>query len=169
MNKTNRYCLVMLVLVALFLLMIPMSLAAQENKTDLSLRLLPGDFYHGLRAGEVKTVYIEVRNNGYRALTDIRFSSAVPENWKVNYRPERLAYLASGSSYTVDADIIPAEGAGKGDYTLNLVADALETRAATSVYLQVEGSSGYWLWVGVGIGVLVAAGFVVVFKRESRN
>jgi uncharacterized membrane protein len=169
MNKTNRYWLVMLVLAALVLLMIPTGLAAQENKTDLSLRLLPGDFYKGLQAGAVKTVYIEMRNNGYRALTDIRFSAAMPENWRVIYRPERLDYLAAGSSYTLDADIIPAEGAGRGDYTLNLIAEALETRAATSVYLQVEGGSGYWLWVGVGIAVLVATGFVVVFRREGRH
>jgi uncharacterized membrane protein len=169
MNKTNRYWLSMLVLSVLFLFLMPTSLAAQENKTDLNLRLLPGDFYQGLQPGAVKTVYLEVRNNGVRALTDIRFSAAIPENWKVIYRPERLAYLATGSSYTVDADIVPADGAGRGDYTINLIAEALETRAATSVFLQVEGGAGYWLWVGVGIAVLVATGFVVVFMRESRN
>lgn len=167
MKILKRYSLAVITLILLILLGLPASLEAQDVKTDLSLRVLPGDYFNGLQSGKLKTVYAEVRNMGLSTITDIHFKVSAPENWLVTFSPDSLAFLAPGSAHTVDVDIIPADG--KGNYTLNLIAESPETSAVASVYLQVEGGSGYWLWIGVAMAVAMVIGFILVFRRESRK
>lgn len=148
---------------------LPSVLAAQALKTDLSLRVLPGEYLSSLQPGQLKTVFIEVHNPGAGNLTDIRFRTIAPEKWQVTSRPDRLDLLVPGSSKIIDLDIIPAADSDKGSYTLNIIADALETSAGVSIYLQVEGGSGYWLWIGVGIAAAAVIGFILVFRKEGRK
>jgi uncharacterized membrane protein len=167
MKILKRYSLVAIVLILLVLICLPAGLEAQEVKTDLSLSVLPGDYFNGLQSGKSRTLYVEVRNTGLTNITDIRFKASAPENWLVTFQPDNLAALAPGNNRLVDVDIIPADG--RGNYTLNLIAEALETSAAASVYLQVEGGSGYWLWIGVAMAVAMVMGFILVFRRESKK
>ena len=146
----------------------PVWLLAQVDKTDLSLRLIPGDYYSGIEPGKKKTVFIEVRNNSSRTLKHIQFDADKPKGWSVAFRPDSLEMLVSGSSTTVDAEIVPASTAGRGDFTIAFIAEADETRTATSLFLRVEGGSPFWIWVGAGIAVLVVTGFIIVFLRSGR-
>ena len=150
------------------LLVSPVWLSAQVDKTDLSLRLIPGDYYSGIEAGKRKTVFIEVSNNSNKTLNHIRFDADKPEGWSIAFRPDSLEMLASGGSTTIDAEILPSSTAGRGDVTIAFIAEADETRTATSLFLRVEGGSPFWIWVGAGIAFLVVIGFIIVFLRSGR-
>jgi uncharacterized membrane protein len=169
MKMMKKYILIGLVLSLVIFICLPTIIAAQTLKTDLSLRVLPGEYLGSLRPGQLKTVFIEVGNPGAGNLTDILFRAAVPENWQVTFRPDRLDLLVPGSSKIIDLDIIPAADSDKGSYTLNIIADALETSAGVSIFVQVEGGSGYWLWIGVGIAAAAVIGFILVFRKEGRK
>ena len=147
----------------------PTMLLAQEAKVDLSLRMLPEYYYKEVIPGEDNTLFMEVRNNGDKEITNIRFDSDKPEGWVVDFKPGSIDYLGAGSSQTIDVKVIPGRDTGRGEYNLTIIAEANETRAATSTMLRVENGSSFWLWVGLGVGALVIAGFIVIFLRFGRQ
>lgn len=147
----------------------PTMLLAQEAKVDLSLRMLPEYYYKEVVSGEDNALFMEVRNNGDKEVTNIRFDSDKPEGWVVDFKPGSIDYLGAGSSQTIDVKVIPGRDTGRGEYNLTIIAEANETRAATSTMLRVENGSSFWLWVGLGVVALVIVGFIVIFLRFGRQ
>ena len=147
----------------------PAALLAQENRVDLSLRLLSGYYYSEVTPGEDNTLYAEVRNNGNRVITNIIFDSDNPEGWTVDFEPGSIEFLGVNSHQTVDVNVIPPRDSSSGDYNLTFLAEADQTRTATSVRLRVEDGFSFWMWVGIGVAVLVFVGFVFVFRRFGRG
>ena len=147
----------------------PTMLIAQEAKVDLSLRMLPEYYYEEVIPGEDNTLFMEVRNNGDKEIHNIRFDSEKPEGWIVDFNPGRIGYLGAGSSHTIDVKVIPALDTGRGRYNLTFIAEADETRTATSTMLRVETGSSFWLWVGLGVAALVIAGIIFIFLRFGRQ
>ena len=144
-------------------------LFAQEDKVDLSLRLLPEYYYKEVVPGKNTTLFMEVRNNGNTIINDIRLSADKPEEWVVEIIPDSISYLSAGSSQTVDITIVPGSNIPNGEYTVTLLAEASETRMATSTTLRVKSDSSFWIWIGMGVAVLVAAGFLIIFLRFGRQ
>ena len=161
--------LFLLIAVLLACLGSPVVLLAQEAKVDLSLRLLPEYYYKEVIPGEDNTLFMEVRNNGDKDITNIRFDSDKPEGWIVDFKPGSIDYLGAGSSETIDVKVIPGRDTGRGEYNLTFIAEANETRTATSTMLRVENGSSYWLWVGLGVAALAIVGFIVIFLRFSKE
>jgi uncharacterized membrane protein len=158
-----------LIAVSIMLLVPPAVLFAQEAKVDLSLRILPEYYYKEVISGEDNTLYMEIRNNGDKEITNIRFDSDKPQGWVVDFNPDSISYLSAGSSQTVDVNVIPSPDTSRGEYNLTFLAEANETRAATSTMLRVESGSSFWLWVGIGLAALVIAGFVIIYLRFGRQ
>jgi len=154
----------------IFLLTVPVmaQAPAETEKVDLNLQLFPAYYPNELIPGQNNPTFIEVRNNGSIVLNNIRFSAIVPDDWVVEFNPSILETLTSGSSYTVDVNIIPPASANDQDYTITLVAEAEETRTVNTLYLRVENSFSLWAWVGLGIGALVVIAFIIVFLRFGR-
>ena len=150
-------------------LVFPATLLAQETKVDLSLRMLSEYYYKEVTPGEDNTLYMEIRNNGNKEITNIRFDSDKPQGWVVDFNPDSITYLSAGSSQTIDVNVIPSPDTGRGEYNLTFLAEANETRAAISTMLRVESGSSFWLWVGIGLAVLVTAGFVIIYLRFGRQ
>lgn len=139
-------------------------------KTDLTLRLLDGYYDQTLTPGQEKVLLLEVRNTGTSDLTNIVLSARnTPGGWVVKFRPGTIARLAPGSAQTVDVAILAAADAERGNYNVTLVAEATETRTATGLFLRVERTSSFWLWVGGAIAAAVIAGFVIIFMRLGRH
>jgi len=154
----------------LIMLIVPSGiLLAQEAKIDLSLRMLSGYYYKEVTPGEDSTLYIEIRNNGDKEITNIRFDSDKPEGWVVDFNPGSISYLSAGSSQTVDVNVIPSLDTDRGEYNLTFLAESNETRAVTSTTMRVENGYSFWLWIGIGLGVLVIAGFVLIYLRFGRQ
>ncbi|MFC1993139.1 NEW3 domain-containing protein [Chloroflexota bacterium] len=159
----------MLIAVLIMFIVPPVALFAQEAKVDLSLRMLPDYYYKEVTPGEDNTLFMEIRNNGDKEITDIRFDSYKPEGWVVVFKPDSISYISAGSSQTVDINVIPSRDTGRGEYNLTFLAEANETRAATSTSMRIESGSFFWLWVGIGLAALAIAGFVIIYLRFGRQ
>lgn len=165
----NILRLSILIAVLIMLLVSPAVLLAQEAKVDLSIRMLPEYYYREVIPGEDNTLFMEIRNNGDKEITDIKFDSDKPEGWIVDFKPDSISYLSAGSSQTVDVNVIPSRDTGRGEYNLTFLAEASETRAVTSTTMRIESGSSFWLWVGVGLAALVIAGFVIIYLHFGRQ
>jgi uncharacterized membrane protein len=162
-------CPGMVIMGLVSLLAAPLVVAAQVEKTDLSLYILPEYYYREITPGEDNTVYMEVRNNGDADVTDIVFTADAPEGWQVSFDPAMIAAMASGSSQTVDITVVPPVGEGRDNYRLTVIAEAAETRTVTSFTLSIEEGFSYWVWVGAGLAALVITGFIVVYRRFGHS
>jgi uncharacterized membrane protein len=167
--KESKKALRLLLLIAGLMVCLCSPGALAQDKTDLSLRLLPEYYYKEVVPGEANSLFMEIRNNGSTAVTSIKFDADKPEGWAVEFKPAVLESLGAGSSQTIDVIVTPASRAGRGEYTLTFIAEASETRAATSTMLRIESATSIWLWVGVAIAVLVIAGFIIIFLRLGRQ
>jgi uncharacterized membrane protein len=167
--RTNRkiYWLLLLA-VGLAAVLWPCSMLAQAEKNDMTLNIVY-DGFHSLKAGETRTVFLEVGNSGYKELTGIRLTSDSPAGWTVAFNPQVIDKLAAGSFQTVDITLKPADNEAKGDYNIAVIAQANEMRRVTSIYVRVESSSLFWVWVGAGVAALLIAGFVVIFIKFGRE
>ena len=140
-------------------------LYAQEGKVDLSLNLLPGYYYKEIAPGENTALFMEIRNYGDTAITDIKLTADKPKEWVVEIVPDSISKLGAGSSQTVDISVVPGANSPNGEYTVTVIADATETRTAVSTTLRVKSDSSLWLWIGIGMAALVAAIFATIFLR----
>ena len=157
-----------LLVVGLAAVLWPCSMLAQAEKTDLTLYIVY-DGYRELTAGEERTMFLEVGNSGDRELTDIRLTADSPQGWTIEFNPPVIDKLAAGSFQTVDITLKPADNEAKGDYNIAVIAQANEMRRVTSIYVRVESSSLFWVWVGAGVAALLIAGFVIIFMKFGRE
>ena len=162
------YWLLLCVMGLMFILS-PGTVLAQEEKIDLTLRLIPGDYYKKVAPGEENILYLEVHNTGNKPITNIRLSSDEPEGWVVKFIPVSIDYLGTGSTQTVDVSVKPASNAAKDEYHLNIIAEANETRRVINAFLRVETATSLWLRVGVAVAVVVIAGFIIIYLRFGRR
>jgi uncharacterized membrane protein len=158
-----------LMMAGLMGLVFPGHISAQGDKAELTLRLLPGSYYVEVIPGENKTLYLEIENSGNKAITNIRLSSDKPKGWTVDIRPDSIDYLGATGHQAVDVNVVAGPDTGRGEYTLTLIAEADQTRTVTSTVLRIEKATPIWHWVGLGIGVLIAAGFVILYRRFGRE
>lgn len=168
MRISRKIYWLLLLVVGLVAVLWPCSILAQPEKTDLTLNIVY-DGFRSLKAGEQRTMFLEVRNTGYSELTDIQLSADSPEGWTIEFSPPVIDKLASGSVQTVDVTLKSPDNAAKGDYNVAVIAQANETRRVTSVYVRVESSSLLWVWIGIGIAALLIAGSIVIFMRFGRE
>jgi len=120
-------------------------------------------------AGKDNFYSIEVQNNGSAAVDSINFSSTKPEEWAIDFSPEKIDSLAAGDSQTVDVNIKPPQNAIAGDYSITLKATGNQASAQDiNIRVTVETPS-VWGWVGVIIVVVVIGGLIFIFRRFSRR
>jgi len=168
--KINWKLLSLLLMVAgLMLAALPGQILAQDNKVELTLRLLPGHYYSEITLEESETLYLEIKNSGDEAITNIELFSDKPEGWTVDFEPESIDYLAADSHQSIDVRVIADADTVKDDYTLTLIAEADQTRAVTTTVLRVEDAFAPWRWVGLGVGALIIVLFVVLYRRFGRG
>jgi uncharacterized membrane protein len=158
-----------LLIIGLMAVLSPCSILAQAEKTALTLRIASDNYYDNLTAGQGKTIFLEVGNNGTTELTNIRLSADSPKGWTVTFSPSLIDNLAPGSFQTVDVVLKPADNAAKGGYNITLIAEANETRSVTAYFVNVKSSSLLWVWIGIGLAALVIAGFAFIFIRFGRQ
>ena len=166
----RRFIRLLLLAIVLVTSLSPCSLLyAQENKVDLSLRLLSGYYHKEIAPGESTTLFMEIRNNGDTAITDIELTADKPEEWVVEIVPDSISKLSAGSSQTIDISVISSANSPNGEYTVTVIADATETRTVVSSTLRIKSNSNFWLWTGIGIAALVAAVFAIIFIRIGKQ
>jgi len=120
-------------------------------------------------AGKPSQMSIFVRNSGSADNKDIWFDALKPENWKVEFNPERIEVLEPGTVKQVEVLITPAEQALVGDYSV-----ALSVNGESNISKQIEmrisvKTSAAWGWIGIGIILLVIAGLGGLFLWLGRR
>jgi uncharacterized membrane protein len=147
----------------------PQTAMAQQEKEDLSLRLLSHNYYTEITAGKTKVLLLEVKNIGGKAIHNIELSALQPEGWMVDLEPDRIASLDPEDSIVVKVTVETSPKSAKDSYEIILRADSIAVHRAISAWMTVEAPEGMWLWVGGILAALVVAGFVVIFMRFGRE
>jgi uncharacterized membrane protein len=168
--KTGGVILTLLAFLAVAAVtMLPGSALAQEEKADLTLRLIPGNYDQKVVPGEENILHLEIHNQSSTTISNIRITPEPPKDWEVGVVPASISNLTAGAFQTVDITVTPPKNATRDYYQVNFVVDSSGRREIITAYLRVDTAASLWTWVGIGIGVIVIAGFVLIYRRFGRD
>ncbi len=118
--------------------------------------------------GKSANMSFYVRNTGSAAQNGIKFLTFKPENWKVEFSPERLDTLPPDELKQVEMTITPADQALVGDYSVGVGVEGEKSSKNLEFRVTVRASTA-WGWIGMIIIILVVAGLVFLFVRVGRR
>ncbi len=119
--------------------------------------------------GKAANMSLFVKNTGSAVNRNIAFSSFKPENWKVDFKPEKIDALEPGQMKQVEVTITPSAQALVGDYSVGLSADG-ERGSSKTVEMRVSvRTSTAWGWIGIAIIVVVIGGLGGLFIKLGRR
>lgn len=118
--------------------------------------------------GRKATVTLVVQNKGSAPQREIRFDAFKPENWKVEFKPEKLQNLEPGAFQQTEITITPADQALVGDYSVSIQTEGEKANEETEFRVTIRAAST-WGWIGVAIIVLVIVGLAVTFRVLGRR
>jgi len=120
------------------------------------------------KQGKPANVSIYVKNTGSAANNDIKFMSFKPENWKVEFKPEKIESLAAGELKQVEVIITPYEESLVGDYSINLRIEGEKADKTLEFRVTVK-ASATWAWIGILIIVAVIGGLTALLHKLGRR
>jgi len=159
---------------------IPVKIAAGDAQAEAELKVIITGTYKieagtasGLLSlttekGKTGNLSIYVKNTGSAPSTNIEFLSVKPENWKVEFEPEKIPAIEPGDLKQVEVKITPAQEALVGDYSIGLTAKGEKSSGDLELRVTVKASAA-WGWVGIGIIVLVILGLFTLFVTFGRR
>jgi len=156
-------------------------ISSGERKTEVKLSVILTGTYQldagtpsGLLSleatpGKPSNVSLYVKNTGSAINRNITFSSFKPENWKVEFKPEKIDSLEPGALKQVEVTITPSAQALVGDYSVSTSVEG-EKGSSKNVEFRVSvKSSPAWAWVGLLIIIVVLAGLGALFLKLGRR
>jgi uncharacterized membrane protein len=120
-------------------------------------------------AGKSANVSFYVRNTGSAVNKNISFSSFKPENWKAEFKPEKIDALEPGALKQVEVTITPYAQALVGDYSVGLSVDGEKGSSKTLEMRVSVKTSAAWGWIGIVIIVVVILGLSTLFILLGRR
>ena len=160
--------------------LIPVAIAAGDSKAEAELKVVITGTYKleagtatGLLSleaekGKPGNISVYVKNNGSATIHNIEFLSIKPENWKVEFEPEKIEALEPGSLKQVEASVVPSQEALVGDYAVGLSIKGEKSSDDLEMRVTVKASAA-WGWIGIGIIVLVILGLFGLFVSLGRR
>jgi len=119
--------------------------------------------------GKPTTVSLLVKNTGSAINRNISLSSFKPENWKVEFKPEKIETLEPNAIKQVEATITPVATALVGDYSVGLSADG-ERGSSKTVEMRITvRAPTAWGWIGVGLIAVAIGGMGALFVWLGRR
>jgi uncharacterized membrane protein len=119
--------------------------------------------------GKPTTVSLLVKNTGSAVNRNVNLSSFKPENWKVEFKPEKFEALEPGALKQVEATITPGATALVGDYSVGLMVDGEKSSSKTVEMRVTVKAPTAWGWIGVGLIALVIGGMGGLFAWLGRR
>lgn len=119
--------------------------------------------------GKTSNVSLFVKNNGSAPNRGISFSSFKPENWKVEFKPEKIDVLEPGALKQVEVMITPFAQALVGDYSVGVMVDGEKGSSKTVEFRVSVKTSAAWGWIGIIIIVAVIAALGGLFLWLGRR
>ncbi len=135
---------------------------------DLSMTTVSGSLSLGAVQGKPATVRLVVKNTGTAVQSHVGLLAFNPENWKVEFRPEKVDNLAPGQGQPVDLVILPYEKALVGDYSVEIRANGEKVSKPVELRVTVNASTLFG-WIGVAIIILVVGGLAALFRWLGRR
>lgn len=120
------------------------------------------------RQGKPANLSFYVKNSGTAANQNINFMTFKPENWKVEFKPEKLDVIEPGDLKQVEMIVTPYEDALVGDYSVTISVDGERVQKTLESRVTVKASAA-WGWIGVGIIVVVIGGLMGLFRWLGRR
>jgi uncharacterized membrane protein len=120
------------------------------------------------RQGRSANMSIYVKNTGSATNSDIQFMTFKPENWKVEFEPEKIVSIEPGDLKQVEVTITPYEEALVGDYSVAVDIQGEKVSKDIEFRVTVKASTA-WGWIGIGIIVVVIAGLTGLFRWLGRR
>jgi uncharacterized membrane protein len=120
------------------------------------------------RQGKPANVSFYVKNTGTAANHDIKFLSFKPENWTVEFSPEKFEVIESGELKQVELKITPYDDALVGDYSISVNVEGEKASKMIEFRTTVK-ASAVWGWIGIGIIVAVIIGLFGLFRWLGRR
>ena len=119
--------------------------------------------------GKPTTTSFVVKNTGSAVNKNINLNSFKPENWKVEFKPEKIEALDPNQIKQVEATITAASTALVGDYSVALSVDGEKSSSKTlELRVNVKAPTA-WGWIGVGLIALVIGGMGGLFAWLGRR
>ena len=118
--------------------------------------------------GSPSNVSFYIKNTGSAANHDIKFMSFKPENWKVEFEPEKVDAIEPGDLKQVEMKIIPYEDALVGDYSVSVNVQGEKATKNLELRTTVKASAA-WGWIGIAVIVAVIGGLFGVFRWLGRR
>jgi uncharacterized membrane protein len=118
--------------------------------------------------GKEANISIYVKNTGSAPNENISFVSFKPENWKVEFKPEKLPVIEPGDLKQVEVSIKPADEALVGDYSVTLAVQGQKATKNIELRTTVKASM-FSAWIGIAIIILVIAGLSYLFMKLGRR
>jgi uncharacterized membrane protein len=156
-------------------------ISSGESKAEVKLMVVLGGIYKldaatttGILSteavtGKPTTVSFVVKNTGSAVNRSVSLSSFKPENWKVEFKPEKIEGMEPGQMKQVEATITPSATALVGDYSVGIMADG-EKGSSKTIELRVTVKAPTaWGWIGVGLIALVIGGMGGLFAWLGRR
>jgi uncharacterized membrane protein len=109
-----------------------------------------------------------IKNAGSAPQTKVKLLSFKPENWKVEFKPEKVEALAAGELKQIEVIVTPGEQALVGDYSVAVGVEGEKVSKNLELRVTVKASTA-WGWIGIGIIVVVLLGLVILFVRMGRR
>jgi uncharacterized membrane protein len=119
--------------------------------------------------GNPVTVSLYILNEGSANQKEISFMAVKPDNWQVEFKPEKLLDLAGRSTPTlVEMTVTPPPNALVGDYGLGLNIQGEKAQSNLDFRVTVRASST-WTWVGAVLIILVVGSLAFTFRKLGRR
>jgi uncharacterized membrane protein len=118
--------------------------------------------------GQKATITLLVQNKGSAPQREVKFSAFKPENWKVEFKPEKLENIEPGAFKQTEVTITPARQALVGDYSVSIQAEGEKASQDTEFRITIKAASA-WGWIGVGIIAAVIIGLAIIFRVFGRR
>ena len=141
---------------------------ALSGTQELNMGTATGRLNASVTAGEQGQVDFLIANAGTAPLTNLAFISTKPDQWEVNFRPDKVDSLNPGEIREVKMEITAPDRAVAGDYMLAVTTNSPDVTKAIDFRVTVS-TPTIWGWIGAFIVGVVVLGLAAVFIRLGRR
>ncbi len=134
----------------------------------LNMGTATGRLNADVTAGEQSQIDFLIANAGTAPLNNLSFISSKPDQWEVNFNPDKVDSLNSGEVREVKMEITAPDRAVAGDYMLAVTTNSPESSKSIDFRVTVS-TPTIWGWIGAFIVAVVVLALAAVFIRLGRR
>ena len=135
---------------------------------DLRVGTSTGLLNTSITAGEKSQVVFRVGNAGTAPLRNLSFLSTKPENWTIEFKPDKVDSLEVDEVREIKTEILAPKRTIAGDYLLTVTSNSPDVNESIDFRVTVA-TTTLWGWIGFLIVFLVVLGLGAVFVRLGRR